>query len=52
MILSPFLAVSTIMKIVAVLFIISSVLLILIILMQKGKGGGLSSLAAEWQAAS
>ena len=43
MIFSPFLAVSTIMKIVAVLFVISSVLLTLIILVQKGKGGGLSS---------
>ena len=39
----PFLAVSFIMKIVAVLFFICALALILIILVQKGRGGGLSS---------
>jgi preprotein translocase subunit SecG len=39
----PFLAVSFIMKIVAVLFSVCAVALILIILVQKGKGGGLSA---------
>jgi preprotein translocase subunit SecG len=38
----PFLAVSFIMKIVAVLFVFCSLALILVILMQKGRGGGLS----------
>ncbi len=38
----PVLAVSFIMKVVAVLFVICAVSLILIILVQKGKGGGLS----------
>ena len=38
----PFLAVSFIMKIVAVLFFTSALALILIILVQKGRGGGLS----------
>ena len=38
----PLLAVSFIMNVVMVLFIICSVVLILIILIQKGKGGGLS----------
>lgn len=38
----PFLAVSFIMKVFAVLFIISSVALILVVLIQKGRGGGLS----------
>jgi preprotein translocase subunit SecG len=38
----PLLAVSFIMKVVAVLFIICCVALILIILIQKGRGGGLS----------
>ena len=38
----PFLAVSFIMKVFAVLFIICSVALILIVLIQKGRGGGLS----------
>jgi preprotein translocase subunit SecG len=42
MIISPLLAVTLIMKIVAVLFILSSVILILVILIQKGRGGGLS----------
>jgi len=39
----PLLAVSFIMKVVAVLFVICSVALILIILVQKGRGGGLSA---------
>ncbi|MBW8040856.1 MAG: preprotein translocase subunit SecG [Planctomycetes bacterium] len=38
----PVLAVSFIMKVVAVLFIICALSLILIILVQKGRGGGLS----------
>ena len=38
----PMLAVSFIMNVVAVLFVISCVSLILIILIQKGRGGGLS----------
>ncbi len=38
----PLLAVSFIMKLVAVLFVLSCVALILIILVQKGRGGGLS----------
>ena len=38
----PFLAVSFILKIVAVLFVICCVALILIVLIQKGRGGGLS----------
>jgi preprotein translocase subunit SecG len=38
----PLLAVSLIMKVVAVLFVVSCVALILIILVQKGRGGGLS----------
>jgi len=38
----PLLAVSFVMKIVAVLFVLSCVALILIILIQKGRGGGLS----------
>lgn len=38
----PFLAVSFIMKVFAVLFIICSVALILVVLIQKGRGGGLS----------
>jgi preprotein translocase subunit SecG len=38
----PVLAVSLIMKIVAVLFVICCVALVLIILIQKGRGGGLS----------
>jgi len=43
MIIVPLLAVSFIMKVVAVLFVICSVILILIILIQKGRGGGLSA---------
>ncbi len=39
----PILAVSFIMSVVAVLFILCCVSLILIILIQKGRGGGLSS---------
>jgi preprotein translocase subunit SecG len=39
----PFLAVSFIMNVVAVLFVICCVALVLIILVQKGKGGGLSA---------
>ena len=39
----PFLAVSFIMNVVAVLFIICCIALILIILVQKGRGGGLSA---------
>jgi preprotein translocase subunit SecG len=42
MMLLPILAVSFIMKVAAVLFVLCSVLLVLIILIQKGKGGGLS----------
>jgi preprotein translocase subunit SecG len=38
----PLLAAGFIMTIVAVLFVICSIVLILIILIQKGKGGGLS----------
>jgi len=39
----PLLAVSFIMKAIAVLFVICAVALILIILVQKGRGGGLSA---------
>jgi preprotein translocase subunit SecG len=39
----PLLAVSFIMKIVAVLFVVCCVALILIVLIQKGRGGGLSA---------
>lgn len=39
----PLLAVSFIMKVVAVLFMICAVALVLIILVQKGRGGGLSA---------
>ena len=42
MISHPVLAVGIIMNIVAVLFILSSIILILVVLIQKGKGGGLS----------
>jgi preprotein translocase subunit SecG len=38
----PILAVSFIMKIVAVLFVVCCIALILIVLVQKGRGGGLS----------
>ena len=43
MIIFPLLAVSFIMKVVAILFVLCSVILILIILIQKGRGGGLSA---------
>ncbi|MBN2313324.1 MAG: preprotein translocase subunit SecG [Sedimentisphaerales bacterium] len=43
MISFPFLAVSFIMHVVAVLFVICCVALVLIILIQKGRGGGLSA---------
>ena len=43
MISFPFLAVSFIMHVVAVLFVICCVALVLIILVQKGRGGGLSA---------
>ena len=39
----PFLAVSFIMNVIAVLFVICCITLVLIILVQKGKGGGLSA---------
>ncbi len=39
----PFLAVSFIMNVVAVLFVICCIALVLIILVQKGRGGGLSA---------
>jgi preprotein translocase subunit SecG len=39
----PMLAVSFLMNLVAVVFIICAVVLILIVLIQKGKGGGLSA---------
>jgi len=42
MIVFPMLAISFIMNVVAVLFIICCIALILIILIQKGRGGGLS----------
>ena len=38
----PLLAVGLVMKFVAVLFVLVSIVLILIVLMQKGRGGGLS----------
>jgi len=39
----PLLAVSFIMNVIAVIFLICAVVLILIVLIQKGKGGGLGS---------
>ena len=39
----PLLAASFIMKAVAVIFVICSVVLVLVILIQKGRGGGLSA---------
>jgi preprotein translocase subunit SecG len=39
----PFLAISFIMHVIAVLFVICCVALVLIILIQKGRGGGLSA---------
>ena len=38
----PLLAVGLVMKFVAVLFVLVSIILILVVLMQKGRGGGLS----------
>jgi preprotein translocase subunit SecG len=38
----PILAVSIVMKLVAILFVLVSLVLILVILLQKGRGGGLS----------
>lgn len=38
----PLLAVSAVMKVVAVIFILLAVVLILVVLIQKGRGGGLS----------
>lgn len=38
----PFLALSFIMKVLAVLFLLCSVALVLVVLIQKGRGGGLS----------
>ncbi|OHB61012.1 MAG: preprotein translocase subunit SecG [Planctomycetes bacterium RBG_13_46_10] len=43
MIISSLLAVSLIMKVVAVLFVLCSLVLILVVLIQKGKGGGLNA---------
>jgi len=43
MIVYPLLAVSVIIKVVAVIFLVCSMALILIILIQKGRGGGLSA---------
>ena len=42
MALNPVLAAGFIMNVIAVLFVIGSVVLILVVLIQKGKGGGLS----------
>lgn len=42
MVVLPLLAVSFLMKIVAVIFVLCAVVLVLTILIQKGKGGGLS----------
>jgi preprotein translocase subunit SecG len=46
MIFSPVLAVSFIMSVIAVLFVICCLVLILVVLIQKGKGGGLSGALA------
>jgi preprotein translocase subunit SecG len=46
MIFSPVLAVSFMMSVIAVLFVISCIMLILLVLIQKGKGGGLSGALA------
>lgn len=43
MVVVPILAVSFVMKMVSVLFILSALILILLILIQKGKGGGLGA---------
>jgi preprotein translocase subunit SecG len=42
----PMLAVSFIMNVISVIFLMSAVVLILLILIQKGKGGGLSGALA------
>jgi len=39
----PVLAVSFIMRVVAVLFVLCAIILVLVILLQKGRGGGLGS---------
>ncbi|MHC4867165.1 MAG: preprotein translocase subunit SecG [Planctomycetota bacterium] len=39
----PVLAVSLVMRVMAVLFVLCAVVLVLVILIQKGRGGGLSS---------
>lgn len=39
----PVLAVSFIMRVVSVLFVLCAVILVLVILLQKGRGGGLGS---------
>ena len=44
--MTPLLAISFIMNVIAVLFLICAVVLILIILIQKGRGGGLSGVLA------
>lgn len=46
MIISPLLAVSFVMKILAALFLICCLVLILVVLIQKGRGGGLSTALA------
>lgn len=43
MILLPLLAVGFIMKVVAGLFILCSIILVLVVLVQKGRGGGLTA---------
>jgi preprotein translocase subunit SecG len=43
MIISSLLAVSLIMKVVAVLFALCSLVLVLVVLIQKGRGGGLNA---------
>lgn len=43
MMISPVLAVSFLMNLVAIVFVLCAVVLILIVLVQKGKGGGLSA---------
>jgi preprotein translocase subunit SecG len=42
MALNPILAAGLIMNVLAVLFVICSIVLVLVVLIQKGKGGGLS----------
>jgi len=43
MLVWPILAATFVMKVVAVLFVVSAVVLILVVLIQKGRGGGLSA---------